>query len=50
MEMMKHLIDFMKNQGISELSTKQVIGDFNVYVTIEPVEEEEEIEYEEGDS
>ena len=44
MEMTKHLIEFMENQKINELSTTQEIGNYNVYVTIE---EKEEVEYEE---
>lgn len=44
--MMKHLIDFMENQKITELTTKQDIDDYDIYVTIE---KKEDVEYEVDD-
>lgn len=41
---MVELIGFMETQGIEELSTRQVINGYNVYVTIEKPEEYEEVE------
>lgn len=41
---MRELIAFMETQGIKELTTRQEINGYNVYVTVEKPEEIEDDE------